>query len=221
MKIQNIGLLSEGLPDGWNLALWIIAFVSLTLLLIVRIENAYTVLSSRKRRQIRKLESALSSGHIDEKIKPLLKEELTKEYFFLTHKVRCEKESREYLIAEHESCNGKFPFKLYCYAYRFMKNDTDIQSIHISKSDWFIHYILGRYFGFCLLLLGYLMSVGGFAIVLFSDKQAGLTALIAGLFFFSISFAIINQSIPWSAAKRIKEYVTEVSEANKEAKTSD
>ena len=195
--------------QGGNFAL---AAVVLVVAIVFNLQKIVNFLESRKRSKIEKLTDALESEHLKGGTRSLLERELESEHFKLATGIYLEREFREALIKIHQKAKGELSFRNFRRALPHLKYVKQKVNVVIDISDkvgYWLNMLSGSFLMlFSLLLLVLTASSSGLAL---TKKFSGFGF---GVFFAVFGFVILAQTIPVSAAKRIKKHIETLSSSS-------
>ncbi|WP_323815671.1 hypothetical protein [Cellvibrio sp. NN19] len=196
--IEIAGKVFEVLQSGnvlWFAVFLIVAFV-------MNASKIFDFLESRKKKQIKRLQEALSCNLLDENFRNFISQELHREYFLYITNIAGEKQYRDRLFQIHRDSNGRLPFFHFRRAsgsVKFVDGNVMVKLGFFDKLSYWYNIAAGIFFLF--VSWAFLMM----PILTKSLSVVQVAVYIgAGLMFLFVALLFGAQTFPYSSAIKVQ-----------------
>jgi hypothetical protein len=196
--IEMAGKIFEVLQSGnvlWLAVFLIVAFV-------MNASKIFEFLAERKKKQIKRLQDALSCSHLDENFRNFISQELHREYFLYITNIAGEKQYRDRLFQIHRDSNGRLPFFHFRRAsgsVKFVDGNVMVKLGFFDKLSYWYNIAAGIFFLF--VSWAFLMM----PILTKSLSVVQIAVYIgAGLMFLFVALLFGAQTFPYSSAIKVQ-----------------
>lgn len=196
--IELAGKIFEVLQSGnvlWLAVFLIVAFV-------MNASKIFEFLEGRKKKQIKRLQEAVSCNLLDENFRNFISHELQREYFLYVANIAGEKQYRDRLFQIHRDSNGRLPFFHIRRASGSLKFDEGQITVKLGLFDK-LSYWYNIAAGIFFLFIGWAF----FMMPIWSKPISFVQAVVyvgAGLIFLFAAMLFGSQTFPYSSAIKVR-----------------
>lgn len=196
--IELAGKIFEVLQSGnvlWLAVFLIVAFA-------MNASKIFELLEGRKKKQIKRLQEALSCNLLDENFRNFISHEVQREYFLYVANIAGEKQYRDRLFQIHRDSNGRLPFFHIRRASGSLKFDDGQVIVKLGLFDK-LSYWYNMAAGIFFLFIGWAF----FMMPIWSKPISFIQAVVyvgAGLIFLFVAMFFGYQTFPYSSAIKVR-----------------